>query len=240
MYYEFNKDGLYRLVIEDNFRSGIEAVAYEIDYVKPAPGGTLHGVDDGGHTNGAVRFTWTDEAAARLTCGGKITDYVSGTEITEEGIYLLEFTDVNGYSRTYTFTVDRTVPTGVLTNAVDCGITNKVVSLTFTKDSAAGALYKYGQFICTYESGAEITADGEYKIVLTDKAFNKTEYAFTIDTVKPEATLSGVDNGGKAGGSVTLKNPNKQCDVKVYKDGAEFAYNLGDVLTQEGAVTKSF
>jgi hypothetical protein len=37
--YEFHTDGAYRVVVEDNFRSGIEAVIYETTYLKSAPEG---------------------------------------------------------------------------------------------------------------------------------------------------------------------------------------------------------
>jgi hypothetical protein len=232
--YEFNKDGLYRVVVEDNFRNGIDAVIAERDYLKPAPKGSLNGVKDGGYTNGAVQFVWTDEAFVRLTYDGKTSEYESGAELTEEGEYELEFTDANGYKRVFTFTIDKTAPVGELYGAKNGGITNKPVALEFAKDGADGSVYKHGILIGAYKSGTEITEDGEYKIVLTDRAGNATEYTFAIDTVKPEATLYGVENGGRTGGSVALKNPNKQADVKAYKNGAEFAYAFGDTLTQEG------
>jgi len=238
--YDFNRDGLYRVVIEDNFRSGIAAVVYEIDYLKPAPIGTLYGVShivaDGGkaYTNTAVKFTWTDEAQARLTYGGEIAEYRSGTELAAEGEYRLEFFDTNGYSKIYSFIIDKTAPEGAL-SADNGGITNKPVTLEFTKEGVIGKLYKDGEFVGEYESGTDIIEDGEYKITLTDRAGNATEYAFIIDTVKPEATLVGVENGGKTGGSVTLKNPNKQAEVTAYRNGEAFDYTLGDTLTQEGS-----
>lgn len=48
LFYEFNRDGLYKAVVTDNFRSGIDAVVYGTAYAKPAPKGTLYGVTDGG------------------------------------------------------------------------------------------------------------------------------------------------------------------------------------------------
>jgi hypothetical protein len=52
--------------------------------------------------------------------------------------------------------------------------------------------------------------------------------------VKPEATLSGVGNGGRMGGSVTIKNPNKQAEAKEYINGEAFGFAFGDALTREG------
>jgi hypothetical protein len=44
-----------------------------------------------------------------------------------------------------------------------------------------------------------------------------------------------VENGGRTGVVIVLKNPNKQCGVKAYKDGAEFEYAFGDTLDKEGS-----
>jgi hypothetical protein len=68
---------------------------------------------------------------ARFTSGGVTAAYLSGTEITGEGTYLLEFYDANGYSKTYAFTVDKAAPVGDLTDMAN-GITNKAVTLAFT------------------------------------------------------------------------------------------------------------
>ncbi|GHV02706.1 hypothetical protein FACS1894211_14660 [Clostridia bacterium] len=146
----------------------------------------------------------------------------------------MEFLDGNGYSRVYAFTVDKTAPAGALT-AMANGVTNETVTLVFADEGARGEWYKDGVLVGGYESGEEVTEDGEYRIVLTDRAGNATEYTFTIDTVLPEATLIGVVSGGKTGGSVTLKNPTEQAEVTAYKNGEAFEYAFGDTLTQEGS-----
>jgi hypothetical protein len=233
-FYEFNRSGVYRVVVEDNFRSGIDAVTAVAEYAKPAPEGTLDGVSDGGYTGGTVRFTWTDEASARLTRDGNRAAYLSGTEITDEGEYGLEFADEDGHSRAYMFTIDRTAPSGELSGAENGCLTNKPVTLEFEDYGAVGALYRNGVLVGEYGSGTAVTEDGEYKITLTDKAGNASEYIFAIDGVKPEAVLYGVENGGRTGGGVVLKNPSEQCGVRAYKDGAEFGYNFGETLDKEG------
>ncbi|MDR1093975.1 MAG: hypothetical protein LBL66_07500 [Clostridiales bacterium] len=177
---------------------------------------------------------WQDEAFARLTRGGGVSDYVSGTEIAEEGGCVLEFWDGNGFYRAYNFTIDKTAQEGTLSGVGNGGITNKEVALTFMKEGVAAQVYKDGVLAGEYGSGTGITADGGYRIVLADRAGNTSEYTFAVDTAKPEAQLAGVGNGGRTGGSVTLKNPTEPCVVTAYRDGAEFKYTFGDTLAQEG------
>ncbi|MDR1092790.1 MAG: hypothetical protein LBL66_01415 [Clostridiales bacterium] len=44
--------------------------------------------------------------------------------------------------------------------------------------------------------------------------------------------MSGVGNGGRTGGSVTIKNPNKQAEANI--NGEAFGFAFGDALTREG------
>ncbi|MCL2369689.1 MAG: hypothetical protein FWC80_00435 [Firmicutes bacterium] len=235
LFFEFNRDGLYRVVVTDNFRSGIDAVISEFDYLKPPPVGTLHGVEDGGYTNGAVRFSWTDEAYVRLMREGIEIEYTSNREIAEEGRYVLEFFDSNGYIRIFTFTIIKALPVGLLNGVTNGGITNQPVWLEFGGVGIISRLYKDGVFIGTYEGGSQLTESGAYRITLTDRAGNETEFIFEIDTVMPSAELVGVTNGGRTGGNVTLRNPNKQVTVRAYLNGEAFAFSFGNVLTAEGS-----
>ena len=56
--------------VTDEFRTGIDTVTAQLDYVQRNPEGTLIGVDNNGHTNGTVKFEWTDEAIVVLTKDG--------------------------------------------------------------------------------------------------------------------------------------------------------------------------
>jgi hypothetical protein len=45
--------------------------------------------------------------------------------------------------------------------------------------------------------------------------------------------LSGVGNGGRTGGGITLKDPNKQAKANAYRNGETFDFAFGDALTRE-------
>ena len=64
--YSFRTSGIYKVVLTDEFRTGIDAVTVQYAYGQKAPTGTLTGVENGGYTNGAVTFKWTDEATVTV------------------------------------------------------------------------------------------------------------------------------------------------------------------------------
>ena len=62
------------MTITDEFRTGIDSIIGEKNYTQPAPTGELEGVDNGGHTNGIVKFSWDDEAKVTVTKDGEEID----------------------------------------------------------------------------------------------------------------------------------------------------------------------
>lgn len=76
--YSFRTSGQYRVVVTDEFRTGIDSVTEQIEYSQPVPDGSLFGVENGGYTNGEVSFVWTDETAVSLTKNGEEISYTSG------------------------------------------------------------------------------------------------------------------------------------------------------------------
>lgn len=68
---------------------------------------------------------------------------------------------------------------------------------------------------------------------------NGKGYAFTVEVDKtaPSVKLNGVENGGETKSSVTVSDLSEQADMKVYRDGLEIDYKLGDELTELGKYT---
>src|SRR5690606_31687857 len=80
-----------------------------------------------------------------------------------------------------------------------------------------------------YVSGTPITAEGGYKLVVTDAAGNMTVVAFTIDKTVPE--VDGVEDGGFYNADVTVS----------FNEGTATlngeAFTSGTVITEEGEYT---
>lgn len=62
------------------------------------------------------------------------------------------------------------------------------------------------------------------------------EYSFelSLDTTAPEITLNGIEDGEAGNVTVTITDMTEDGIVKVYKDGVEIEYNLGDELKDYG------
>ena len=62
------------------------------------------------------------------------------------------------------------------------------------------------------------------------------EYSFelSLDTTAPEITLNGIEDGEAGNVTVTITDMTEDGTVKVYKDGVEIEYNLGDELKDYG------
>lgn len=137
----------------------------------------------------------TDIDKVELTKDGTaVAGYALGTEIKDNGAYVLTVTDKAGNKTVVNFTVniaapDTTAP--VVTGVTDGDVTNQDV----TPDSAdtdidTVELLKDGNPVAGYTLGTAVTAEGVYKLTVTDKAGNSTVVNFTIDKTAPTAAVA--------------------------------------------------
>lgn len=229
--YAFRTSGLYKAVVTDEFRTGIDAVIKEFSYTQPAPEGILSGVDNGGYTNRAVTFGWTDEAAVRLEKDGEELFYESGQLLTEDGSYTLTFENFDGYKVVYTFVIDTAAPEISVSGAEDGETVNTDVSVSWTEQDLTAELYLNGEFAGEFVSGTALREDGAYKVVVTDAAGNATEIGFVIDkTADFEINVN--DKGLSNNVSIT---GNEELTIMLAKDGEVVEYILGNEITAPGA-----
>ena len=132
-------------------------------------------------SNETKTFTWED-INTTATLNGE--PYTSGTEITDEGEYTLILTSQAGKTKTYTFTIDKTAPTCEMKNLQDNGY---VITYTqaYWEDFSATATLN-GE---PYTKNTAINKDGEYTLILTDKAGNVTTCTFIVDRAEVEAKV---------------------------------------------------
>ena len=230
--YKFRTSGIYRVTVMDEFRTGIDAIICEETYVQAEPVGVLEGVENGGITNTAVSYTWTDEAVVTLTKNGEEIKYVSKQKLTEDGDYVLTISNYDGYMERITFTIDTVVPEITLDGVEEDGIVNVDVSASF-EDGATAELFKNGESLGSYLGGTKVTEDGVYRLVVKDKAGNESAVEFTIDkTVDWNININeqGLANSVTATADETVR-------LRLLKDGGEVEYALGDEITLPGEYT---
>ena len=193
----------------------------------------LAGAENGGYTNTDVTFTWTDEAKVTVKKDGEIMEYVSGKKLTEDGAYEITFENYDGYMATYSFVIDKTAPELKIDGAQNGAATNSNVTVSVPESGLNVQLYKDGELVGKYESGALITEEGCYRITATDAAGNVTEVSFTID--KSVNFVADVYDNAIVNSMTFTANEN--LTVSVTKDGEIVAYKFGDTLTAAGNYT---
>lgn len=231
--YSFRTSGQYRVVVTDEFRTGIDSVTEQIEYSQPVPEGVLSGVENNGYTNGEVSFVWTDEATVSLTKDGEGISYTSGQKLTEDGEYVLTFRNYDGYETTYHFVIDTIAPE-VKSEGLENGNTvNQDAKVLYEEQGVTAEIFKDGKLLGEYISGTTVGESGEYTIVVTDRAGNKTEVKFTID--KEVGFVINVNDKGLSN-SVTV-TADEEVTLVITKDEEVVEYKLGDAITEAGDYT---
>ena len=231
--YAFRTTAQYRVVVTDEFRTGIDAVSAELAYMQRLPEGLLSGVLNGGYTNTAVKFEWTDEAIVSLTKDGGAVGYESGQVLTENGVYELTFENFDGYTATYTFTIDTVAPEITTEGANHRESVNEDVKVFYTEENLNAELFKNGKSLGEYVSGNPISADGMYRVRVWDIAGNEVSVEFTIDkTVDYEIN---VYDKGLSNSVVTTTH--EIVTTELTKDGEKVDYAIGSAITDVGDYT---
>ena len=231
--YKFRTSGMYKIVITDEFRTGMDSITGQITYTQPAPTGDLAGVENGGHTNKEVTFTWEDEAKVTVTKDGEEIEYKSGDKLTADGSYTIVFENFDGAKSTYEFIIDTEAPeVAAQGHKADLPV-NTPVSVDILDEEATAVLIKNGEEVGEYVSGTPISDEGKYVIRVTDKAENVTEIAFEID--KSVDFAINVNDGGLSN-SVTIE-ANEGAEIVVTKDGNVIEYKEGSEITEPGKYT---
>ena len=225
--YKFRTTGIYKATITDEFRTGIDAVTAQHDYVQENPTGTLNGVVNNGYTNGTVTFEWDDEAIVVLTKDGTVVEYASGDELTEDGVYTLTFENFDGYKASYTFTIDKAAPVIATEGANNKESVNEDVKVFYTEENLKAEIFKNGKSLGDYTSGNPVSADGIYRIVVSDLAGNKVEVEFTIDKTVDYA-INVNDNGLS---NSVIATANETVTVTLLKNGEKIDYVLGSAIS---------
>lgn len=153
-------------------------------------------------------------------------EFTSGDIITEEGEYLVTAVDQAGNTTTVHFVIDTTAPTveGVTEN----GRYIKV-SPIFSDLNPVSATLNGNNFV----SGTKIIEDGEYTLIVTDKAGNTTTVNFIVDSTA--ISFENIEDGKKYKEDITPSVRSHYNLTSITLDGN--SYNIGDIIATEGTHT---
>ena len=178
-FYNFRTSAIYKVIITDIFRSGIDAVTKQFNYISQIPTCKLYGVTNYGSTNTPVSLEWNGEAATLLEKDGFVLNYSSGESIINDGSYTFKFDCGDGYELTYHFVIDTIAPKITLDGVANGGITTKGVTLLNPTEEMQLKVF-LNDIEISYAFEETLLEKGSYRILLTDKAGNATEYSFEI------------------------------------------------------------
>ncbi|WP_334072375.1 MULTISPECIES: tail fiber protein [Paenibacillus] len=175
---QFNKDGsfTYRptasytgmdeftyIASNDNGSSEKTKVTLTVEELEP----TISGVTDGAAYRSDVTIEFAN-GTGRLNNAA----IASGYTVSQEGAYQLVVASPSGVkSKTVAFTIDKTEP--MVTGVTEGGVYNTAVTVSFDE----GTALLNGE---PFASGGTVTAEGVYKLEVTDSAGNKTTVNFSL------------------------------------------------------------
>ena len=231
--YKFRTSGMYRVVITDEFRTGMDSISVQTAYSQPDPTGTLEGVENNGYTNKTVTFTWIDEAIVTVMHDGIELEYISGKKLTDDGNYTLILENYDGYQYTYEFIIDTVSPQLIIEGHKADIPVNTPVKVDIVDSDITALLFKNGIEVGEYISGTPVTEEGKYKVVATDQAQNISEIEFEIDT-SVDFDINIYDGGLSNGVLIELY---EQVEVYMTINGEEYTYDEDILYNSPGKYT---
>ncbi len=207
-------DGQYRVVVRDLAGNEV-SVEFTIDKTVDY----AINVNDKGLSNSVIA-TANEQVTVSLTKNGEAVEYTLGAAITEPAEYTLAVTDALGNRSEISFKVIEPLV--------------KEFTHNFDEIEGFGGVTVNGEDKRLNYGTLELFEDGVYEVGVI---VGGNTYLFTVevDGTAPTVTLSGVENGGVTKDAVTIGTPSENATVKLYKDGAEVKYTVGDEITEAGA-----
>lgn len=238
LHYTFDKDGVYTVVLRDNFGRTIEK---SFDFDKSLPNGTLSGVENNGRTNTDVNFTFDNQRydAMVLKNGELLFTDQSGTIVIQEDgqyeIHLINKEDEENI-RIYCFELDKQAPIIQLEGCENGKTTNHDVTISWTDPDVKWATYSLDGTVLPMENGMVFSQEGSYVITLTDDLGNQSKVQFTIDKTLDFTILINQEESN----DITITNQdviiqnNEPLLITISKDNESYAYEFGQTLNQDG------
>lgn len=217
----FSEEGNYIVTATDSYGKSTTK-RFAID--KTTPSLSVSGVSNGGFTKGNVTITWSSATggvgAQKVNSNDTLTikysvntgagfpsetttSIASGYVFTSEGNYLLTIEDKAGNRLSYSFTIDKTVPTLTLNGLITQEATKDGFSASWSTSAGAGSnmansndalTVKYSMATSDYPSSAGtvyskqntlLSDEGYYLLTIEDKAGNRSTYRAIVDQTAP-------------------------------------------------------
>lgn len=199
-----------------------------------APEFTLS-VADGTTTNKNVIVTWTTSDIETVTYtlnGGEVIELQSGAVLSDEGEYTVVAMNDLGTQSVKTFTIDKTLDYAILVNdtqTVGVDTTNKDITVV-NNEPLSVTVTKNGNSY-EFEFGQVVSDEGHYSFRIYDEYGNTVTFSVVIDK---SVDLNATTGNGVISNENVIVSSSEKVNLIVTKNGAEYVYEIGTPLTEEG------
>lgn len=200
--FECNDNGSHKVVVKD-IDGNESKKSFIVDNIKP----DISGVSNGKYYNKDVRFNVEDENLAIVTLNGEKCK--SNLVVKNNGKYELVAQDKCGNVKKVTFYMDKKTPT--VTGVHSGGKYKKPVQIKSKDNRGISYVKLNGKKI---SNSYKLAKSGVYRLVIRDKAGNKTTVKFTLDRSNPYCN---VKNNSYRNRSVTINAKDKISGIKYIK-----------------------
>lgn len=219
--------GTHTLVVTDT-AGNTSTVNFTVTQNKPVVTGIL----DGGIYNTAKTVTVSDGTSTLSKDGGTAQAFTSGSSVSDDGSYVLAATNAAG-TTTVNFKIDKTAPT--VSGVADGGSYAVSPTITFSDEvtTPTATLAKNGGTAGAFTSGTNVSAVGNYTLVVSDQAGNSSTVNFTVTGLPP--VVSGVVNNGLYNTDCTITFDSGIATLD--NGGGPAAFASGTTVSADGSYT---
>ena len=215
---EFTEEGTYDITLFDKY-GNTNQYSFVID--KTLPLYEINGVEPGGYTNKAVYITWTESNCTAYLNNEK---YYNGSSVKTDGEYEFKLIDIAGNVSTCSFSISTVLPEATFEGLNEKNYSNDKVIINF--NSSIIATLNNSE----YTAQTEVSEEGQYTLVLSDKYNNIKTYEFIIDKTAPEYNVTGINNINYTNKNVRFTWEDRNC--KAYLNEEE--YLNGTIIREDG------
>lgn len=219
---------LIRLTDEENFTD------YGFTVNTLAPDFALS-IENNTTTNKNVTVSWTASDVVSVVYslnGGEPVELNNGDTLSAEGVYTVTATNDLGTQRVKIFTIDKTVDYDVYINNMEMvGIdtTNKDITVVNNEPLSVSVTRNGNTF--EFEFGQVISDEGHYVFRIFDEYGNTATFSVVIDK---SVDLNVTTGNGVISNEDVIVSSLEKVNLIVTKNGAEYVYEIGTPLTEEG------
>lgn len=250
--YIFNKGGLYKVELTDNFG---RTTTHEFKFEKDMPIGVLKGVKHNGKTNKNVEFIFNSNKytatvyennkpispPSTLNDANILTTLLFNASENLNNEYKIYLYDNNDFENLniYKFTIKTIPPEFLLYGVNESGTTSSDVYALWDAQSGYKAVYNLNSDeAIQYLNGQILSNEGVYIITLTDDLGNKNSKVFEIDRtldydIYEDNEKKEIDEIRYTDKSIQISN-NEPLNIEITKNSEPYKYRFGTFFNDEG------